>query len=356
MQYLRIRLYPFLFSFFFVGAIMAWIVSSTVQFSTGQRLEERGKDSVSELLQEYRKLSHSGTSDAERITKYEEWRQLLLAVVRDNPSSESNKEALREVVRICNALGDDDQSLRLLEELMTDETISLWEHYELQMQHAGVSHQRFMINYRTSEEECVGVVNSYAKSNELLDSLLRDTSSVPHFIEVTEDGRQHELLPVDQLTEQRIIILAQSGNVINALGGKSESLSRSAKNYFRQARERLDEWGTPRANLMVMGLDLEHLASNEALAAAYAGDVQDAYAALRFLNTLKNKRWPTSFYVEDVALRAFMEKGKEPRDFLTTWIEQNEDDERTALLVTRITDSFMKERPDGYLELGFAYK
>ena len=106
---------------------------------------------------------------------------------------------------------------------------------------------------------------------------------------------------------------------------------------------------------MGKGIDLESLAMSEARAAAYAGDIQDTYEALKFLNTLENKRWPTSFYVNDIATRFFLARGKEPRDFLIRWIEQNEDDERTALLVSGITDSFMRERPPGYLDLVLPY-
>jgi len=65
--------------------------------------------------------------------------------------------------------------------------------------------------------------------------------------------------------------------------------------------------------------------------------------------------WPTSFYVDNVAHRAFSDKGKNPREFLIKWIEQNEDDERTCILVSRITDSFFNEKPPGYLDLALPY-
>jgi len=336
----------FIFLFFLFSIAVGWVAHST-----GQGVDA---DPVSKLLAEYRKLSLAGASEAERIAKYEGWRQMLTVATRDNPSSASKRQALLEVVRICNALGDRDQSLLLLEELMDDESISLWEHYDLQMQHAAVSRMRFLINHPTSEEVCAEVIKSYEKSNDILNSLLLNTSGAPIHTQSTVDGKIRELLPFDRLSEQKIINFERMGSTLIVFPNSVE-LSQSAKDYFQRARGSLAEWGTPRANLVGRGIDLEHLASNEALAAAFAGDMQDCEKALQFLDTLDGKRWATSFYVDDIAQRAFLAKGKDPRDFLIQWVEQNKDDERTCILVCRIADSFFRYAPPDYIDLVFPY-
>gem|GEM_PF-3684130 len=330
---------------------MVWVACSISLITVGQTADA---DPVSRLLEEYGKFSTSGLSDSERIARYKEWRQMLTMVVRANPASESKRDALREVVRISNALGDSDQSLQLLEELLDDESISLWERYELQMQHAAILRMGLLADTIQSGETCERVIASYIKANDLIDQLLRDTSGIPARIVLDKDGSRHVIPPFDRLSEQKIINFARSGQVLLVFSD-SKNLSLSSANYFRQAREKLIAWGTPRANLQNTDIDLEYLASKEALAAAYAGDMQNTEKALMFLDTLKNKRWATSFYVDDIAHRAFLDKGKNPREFLIKWIEQNEDDERTCILISRITDSFFNERPTGYLDLALPY-
>ena len=187
---------------FLVGFVAICAVFPTCRVSAGQNVVT---DPISELLQEYRKLSLSGASEAERVAMYEEWRRFLTVAVRDNPESESKRIALNEIVRICNAMGDQDQALRLLEELMDDEEISLWERYDLQAQHAGISRMKLLLSPSPTEEEGAEVVESFSKLNDLINRLLIDMSGAPVLTMATADGGVHKVSPFDRLSEQKII-------------------------------------------------------------------------------------------------------------------------------------------------------
>jgi tetratricopeptide (TPR) repeat protein len=281
-------------------------------------------------LDKYSKFSTAGLSAEERITQYQEWRRTFTSLIEKNPSDAIRTKLLRQTLYICNALGDTNQSFEMIDELLKQKEITIQEQFEWYTEYGEVAHSGFIRSLHQDKELAFKAVDAFEKANKLLEQL--ETNQ--------------------RFLEQKILNLAWTGSILRTFKDSKEYLLK-ARECYQQARMLRQTFGEPSARLKLTNYDEENFLFNDARISAYLDDINGMEKALKLLDKLPNKNnygGLTSSYIADIMMSAFIERGKDPRDFLIRWISENPDDARTWNLVVYITESYMKNKPDNYLD------
>jgi tetratricopeptide (TPR) repeat protein len=274
---------------------------------------------LKEMLAAYRESDQLARtmSEGERLAHYRDWLQRLLPIVEPAPAGPEKESALATCSMIANALGDFQVSRRLLEQLVDATSSRPAEQVQWLTELGEVS----ILQYQQEKQPAIreAAVESLQKANVIFKSGAKDLQS--------------------DSWEQHVLNLCWLGDMLRSGTPGADDFAESA-NAYSLALQTLSEHDAPTGRLAGKGYDAEHINQSEAGAAISSGDKERAYAALTRISELPDKRWPASFYVEQVASKAFPEGKADFREFLQKWVSNHPDDERTAALLFAIAQSY----------------
>ena len=335
----RSRILLVIVSFLTLSALFG-IASSLILNSVQAQDADKTSDPVQAALDEYRKPWSSGLSYEEKLPKYEEWRDLLLARARAYPESPARRLALYEALYLCNNLSDQDAAFALLDELLLPEDLTIYEKQELKNEYAEIARNKFWKTRKV--EDGLFAIKLFDESNALLETLLSDSTKSQS--ERTTSSASGTNTGKTYYAEQQMLNCAWAGQVAFRLDD-SEDAARQAAAYFQQARALLSALGEPTGRAAGLNYDHEYLLSSEASAWAKANDLEKMESALEELKSTPNKRLTAAAYLEIIVKDVFLSQDAFPRSFLQSWLESHADDPEASLIAYALAMDLIREYP-----------
>lgn len=307
-------------------------------------------DPLQAAVTEYHNFSALVLSDGERLSKYREWKEILLSQIEECPESPACRPALYEVLYICNSIADEEGSFSVLDRLLNFSNLSEEETLRLKNEYAEVAHLKYLRTKNTKDG--LLAIRNFDESNTIIETLLSKLKNAP---ETTNKFVQQENeKKLVRYTEQRILNNAWCGEITANLDDSKETSLKAAR-YFQCADDLLSEWGNPRGRMSGLNYDKEYFLSCEAKAYAKAGKIKKLKAVLESLNSLSDKRISTVVYIDSIIGESFIPRKESPVAFLEDWLLTHGDDIGTSRLVSTLPLAMIREKSQDYVNRVFPY-